>query len=109
MAECLALAGVDPDLLQRLDFIVLAPAKAIEKGAFADKMTKSSIQSKTKKRVAAYQGDLDGWYQEKFLPTLERIQLYSLSWEESIDWIRTHNSQAAAQLDYFYQLCLKYN
>ena len=72
-------------------------------------MTKESIQSKTKKRVAAYEGDLDDWYQERFLPTLDRIQLHSLSWEEVIDWIRIHNPRAGAQLDDFYQLCLKYN
>ncbi len=91
MAECLARADLDPAARQRLDFIVLAPEKSIEKGTFAKKMTKSSIQSKTEKRVAAYAGDLDGWYQERFLPTLERIRLHSLSWEEAIDWIKTHN------------------
>ena len=109
MAECLALANLTTASLERLDFIVLAPAKAIDKGTFAEKMTKTSIRSKTEMRVAAYQGDLDRWLQEKFLPTLERVQLHSLSWEDSIDWIRTHNPGAAAQLDDFYQLCLKYN
>lgn len=109
MAESLALAELSPASLKRLDFIVLAPARAIEKGTFAGKITKSSIQSKTEQRVAAYQGDLDPWLQEKFLPTLERVQLHSLSWEDAIDWIRAHNPQAADQLVDFYQLCLKYN
>lgn len=109
MAECLALANLNPASLERLGFIVLAPAKAIDEGTFAEKMTKTSIQSKTEQRVTAYQGDLDRWFQEKFLPTLERVQLHSLSWEDSIDWIRAHNPQAAAQLDDFYQLCLKYS
>ncbi|MGB2955969.1 MAG: hypothetical protein WBB64_08385 [Anaerolineales bacterium] len=109
MAESLALADLPPASLERLDFIVLAPAKAIDEGTFAEKMTKTSIQSKTEQRVAAYQGDLDRWLKEKFLPILERVQLHSLSWEDSIDWIRAHNLQAAAQVDDFYQLCLKYN
>jgi len=109
MAECLALANLNPASLERLDFIVLAPAKAIGKGTFAEKMTKTSIRSKTERRVAAYQGDLDCWFKEKFLPALERVQLHSLSWEDAIDWIRAHNPQAADQLDDFYQLCLKYN
>ena len=109
MAECLALANLNPASLERLDFIVLAPAQSIEKGTFAEKMTKTSIQSKTEQRVAAYQGDLDCWFKEKFLPALERVQLHSLSWEDAIDWIRAHNPQAADQLDDFYQLCLKYS
>jgi len=109
MAESLALAELPPTSLERLDFIVLAPAEAIDKGSFAGKMTRSSIQSKTEQRAAAYQGDLDCWLQERFLPTLERIQLHSLSWEDSIDWIRAHNPPAAAELNDFYHLCLKYN
>jgi len=109
MAACLGRAGLDPASLARLDFVVLAPAKSIEKGTFAREMTPSSIRSKTEKRVAAYQGDLDGWYQETFLPALESIKLHSLSWEDAIDWIRPHNPLAAKQLDDFYQDCIKYN
>ncbi len=114
IAECLAQADLIPASLERLDFIVLAPAKSIEQGTFADKMTKSSIKGKVKDRKDAYKDKLDKrklneWYGKRFLPTLDRIQLHSLSWEDSIDWIRAHNPQAADQLDDFYQMCLKYN
>jgi hypothetical protein len=109
MAETLALSGVQPAALARLDFIVLAPREAIDQGKFSSEMDPESIQKKVKKRVDAYGGEMEEWYQDHFRPTFEKIHLEALSWEEAIHWISRHKPKIAGQLSAFYNLCLKYN
>ncbi len=108
MAEVIARSGIDPSSFSRLDFVVLAPDYSIEKGAFSEQMEPSSIASKVKRRVSAYGGDLDSWYQDHFEPTLDKIQLHSLSWEDAIRWIGQEKSAEADELAKFYDLCLKF-
>lgn len=108
MAEVMAKARIDPSSMKRLEFIVLAPQYSIEKGTFSEEMKPSSIQSKVKRRVSAYDGQLDGWYAEHFEPTMERIHLHSLSWESAIEWIIDKKPEVAKKLFAFYRLCLEY-
>lgn len=109
MAEVMARAKVDPSTLKRLEFIVLAPQYSIDKGTFEVEMQPSSIRSKVKRRVSAYEGQLDGWYTDHFEPTMDRIRLLSLSWEAAIEWIRETKPTTVEKLYEFYQLCLEYN
>lgn len=82
MAYMLGNAGINPNTIDRLAFHVLAPVACIKSGVFADLVTKSSIKRKVQERVSAYTGKHDAWFQDTFLPTLERIELDILAWED---------------------------
>ncbi|MGX9726709.1 MAG: hypothetical protein ACTFAK_05155 [Candidatus Electronema sp. VV] len=56
-----------------------------------------------------YGGDLYDWYQKYFKPTLDVIDLHTLSWEDAIEVLRTKNSDAADELLNFFKLCLQFN
>ena len=108
MAEVIARAGVDPATLKRLEFVVLAPQYSIDKGTFAKEIDSETIQSKVKMRVDAYGGELDNWYINHFEPTLNNIDIKSLSWESAIEWISDYYPSISKQLQAYYDLCLKY-
>ena len=72
-------------------------------------MERDSIHSKVKQRVSAYDGKLDAWFMKHFEPTINRIQLHSLSWEDAIGWIGSEKPDEAVALSDFYKLCLKFN
>jgi len=109
MAEVIARSGASLLDISRLDFVVLAPQSSIEKGTFAKEISPSSIRSKVERRVAEYEGQLDDWYEDTFNPTMDRIKLYSLSWEETIDWIGKRAPDVADDLSRFYGLCLDFS
>jgi hypothetical protein len=108
MAEVMARAKVNPASLNRLDFVVLAPQYSIDKGTFAQELEVESIQTKVKKRVDAYEGDLDDWYFNHFEPTLKCINIQSLSWESAIGRISNYKPELDEELHSFYDLCLKF-
>jgi hypothetical protein len=49
------------------------------------------------------------WYQQWFLPTLTRMQIESVSWEQLVDFIRSDEPVFGAELSDFYTACLKFN
>ena len=108
MAEVIARAGKEPSRFDRLEFIVLAPEYSIEKGTFSEEMSRSSIEGKVRKRVDAYEKELDDWFDESFTPLLDAIELRSLSWEDAISWIREQKPEVAEQMSEYYDLCLKF-
>jgi hypothetical protein len=108
MAEVIARAGVEPSRFDRLEFVVLAPQYSIEKGTFSDEMRRSSIEEKVRKRVDAYDGGLDLWFEQRFAPLMNVIELRTLSWEDAIAWIREHKPGVAEQLSAYYGLCLNF-
>lgn len=108
MAEVIARAGIDPASLDRLAFIVLAPQYSIDKGTFAEEIDPASIRKKVRKRVDAYDGQLDDWYKVHFEPIIETIKIKTLSWESSLDWISDHRPDITEKLKVYYGLCLKY-
>ena len=109
MAEVVARSGANQSNISRLDFVVLAPQSSIDKGTFSEEISPSSIRSKVERRVAEYEGQLDEWFAETFNPTMDRIKLYSLSWEESIDWIGERAPDVVDELSEFYGLCLDFS
>ena len=108
MAEVVARAGMEPSRFNRLEFVVVAPQYSIVKGTFSDEMRRSSIEEKVRKRVDEYGGELDLWFEKRFAPMMDVIELRSLSWEDAIAWIREHRPGVAAQLSEYYDLCLKF-
>jgi len=109
MAEVLAQSGIKSSSLARLDFIVLAPQDTIDKGTFSREMDTKSIQEKVKERVDSYDGEMNEWYFDYFIPAFEKINIESLSWEDTFKWISNHKPKIADLLIDFYELCLKYN
>jgi hypothetical protein len=109
IAEALRRAGRQPGALQRLGFYVVAPQAQIELGLFAAAMSGASIEAKVAQRVQAYEGTLDGWFNDWFLPTMERIDVGAISWEALITAIAQWNPRGGEALNRFYELCLLYN
>ena len=108
MAEVIARVGKEPSKFDRLEFVVLAPQYSIEKGTFSNEMKRSSIEEKVRKRIDAYDGELDCWFEQSFAPLMDVVELRALSWEDAIEWIREHKPDVANKLSEYYDLCLKF-
>jgi len=108
MAETMKRAPCSPSKLTSLGFYVLAPQGQIEQGIFAADLNRDSIKGKVERRVKEYGGQ-DDWFGQWFIPTLARIKIEALSWEEIIFTIRNSDPDAGHELAEFYKLCLRYN
>lgn len=109
MAEVLRQAKRRPEELAQLAFIVLAPQAAIDSGRFAAEMDKAKMIEKVRKRVAAYEGELDAWYENWGKPTLKAIALHLVSWEASMTFLSTVQPEVGQELNQFYEKCLTFN
>jgi hypothetical protein len=108
MAEVLARSRLKETDLSRLDFVVLAPQYSIDKGTFAEEISPDSIKSKVERRVSEYDGDLDQWFDQHFMPITNRIELHSISWEEVIEWLGENSPEIVDELAEFYSRCLEF-
>jgi len=99
MAEVMAMAPINPESLERLDFIVLAPKYSIRQGTFSKEMTRGSIKSKVQRRVQDYKGRMNKWYSTHFEPTINKIRLHTLSWEEALRWISKNKPDVGDELE----------
>lgn len=106
MAELLRCAEISPFDLASLEFVLVAPQGQIESGQFEDLVTHDSIKTKVLARVQAFQGDRDDWFEKAFLPTLERIEIRSISWENCLEIVSTVDPVSHADLFDFYSTCL---
>lgn len=106
VAEVLRRAGRSPLKIDILAFHVLAPASQITLGRFDPFLEKNSIRTQVAKRAADYDGTLDAWLASWFLPTMDKIEIRAISWEELIRDI-THVDPYGRQLNDFYQHCLE--
>jgi len=109
IAEVLSRAGRRPDQMNSLAFLVAAPQASIDRGAIAAKLEKSSIEAAVRSRAQAFSPELDRWFEEWFLPTLERMTIASLSWESLISDIQDLDDSAGQDFATFYERCLEYN
>ena len=107
MAHALEVAGARPEQFDSLAFYVVAPQSQIEAGAFRDLVTHDGIRSQVAARVDQYDGRHGEWFEERFLPTLEWMELGLISWEELVDFIDGEERQG--ELTEFYSGCLKFN
>lgn len=45
------------------------------------------------RRVSEYKDELDGWCAYYFVPMMDCIRLYSLSWASVVEWIGVHKAE----------------
>lgn len=108
IAEILRHADRHPSNLPQLGFYILAPWPQIAEGVFAKKMSPSSIRQKVERRVREYGGTKDEWYVDWFEPTLQHIELRTMSWEDLIETISEHDLSSAISIEEFYQRCIEF-
>lgn len=108
MAYMLDIKGIDPSTVDRLAFYVVAPDAQVKSGVFADLVTKESIERKVRERVSSYRGAHDAWFKDKFLPTLERIELGILSWKKDV-LAALPKTKETELMSEFYEQCLRFN
>ncbi len=109
MAETLRRAERRPSDMGRPEFVVLASEEAVEAGTFSGEMAPRSIQEKVQRKIASYQGGLDGWHQVWFESSLEALDLQVLTWERVREWLMQHVKEPASSLGKFYESCLEFN
>ncbi|MBW8011468.1 MAG: hypothetical protein FVQ83_09540 [Chloroflexi bacterium] len=109
IAEVLKRAHRPPTKITRLGFYVLAPKIQIDTGVFDKNIARTSIREKVKKRVGEYKGEKDSWFQRWGEPTIERIELATLSWEKLFSTIRKYDQESAGAIEGFYKKCLEFN
>jgi hypothetical protein len=109
MAEVLRRAGREPSKLDDLAFLILAPQARIDDGVFARDTALQAIRDKARRRVEQYDGERDAWLADWFEPTLDRVDVRCLSWEEVIETIAFHDPASGQAIDTFYGKCLHFN
>ena len=107
MAEAVNKAQISPFQFEKIGFYVVSPE--LQKDNFAVFMDKSHIQSTVEQRVSAYQGQLNEWFNECFLPTFQKTKLGVITWEDILSFISTKNTADGKALKAFYEKCLEFN
>jgi len=110
IAEVICRAQISPRSLEKIGFFLIAPESQINDGVFAEHMDPESIRSIVSRRVSEYQDpEKDKWLEYWFIPTLEKIRIREITWEELASLINQYDSAFGAQLDVFYRKCLEFN
>lgn len=109
IAETLSRAHRKSEKLNTLGFYVLASKSQIERGIFKKYMNREHIEKTVKRQVDEYDEQKDPWFDKWFQPTIEKIDIKILSWEEIFATIRKHDSAFHSQIQEFYNLCLHFN
>lgn len=109
IAELLSRANRNPLEFNRLGLYVLAPEETIGCGWFDKPLDKTDIKQRVEKRIQAYEGNKDQWFEEWFLPALSKLDVQSLSWESILEYIDSFDSALTNVFRNFYQKCLAFN
>ncbi len=115
VAETLSISQRQINDISTLGFYVVAPKNQIKfEPTFQTFLQKDSIRIKVQKRIKAYSEStdaaaMDKWFQKWFLPTLEGIEIQSISWEEIISTISSNDRSNGDALLEFYEKCLSLN
>jgi hypothetical protein len=109
MAEVLSRADRKPESFSQLGFYVLAPKDQIISRTFSRNLDKKSIKDKVERRIKTYDRELDEWFKDWFTPTLEVIDIHSISWEAILDIISEKDSKTGDSLKEYYSQCLAFN
>lgn len=105
IAEVLFEAKRRPRDVERIAFFVVAPVETVSAGVFAPLIEKASIEQKVRLRVASYSPRDTAWLEEWFLPTLERIELGTLTWEGVSQDIASQDPDYGSAYAVFYAKC----
>lgn len=110
MVHAMSSAGASIDGVERLGFYVVAPQSQIIAGTFDRELTLDGIRDKVLKRVRSYDepGRLT-WYENWFLPALDRLDVDTVSWEDVIATMMAVDAESAAWFGDFYDSCLHFN
>lgn len=110
IAEVLRRAEVNPAGMDRIGFFVIAPQRQLESGVFSALLQKDAVHEVVARRVAAYElEDKNRWFQESFVPTLDKIKIGEISWESMVEFINQHDPEFGSELADFYAKCLQFN
>lgn len=109
IAEVLHLAQVGPAEMDRLGFVVLAPKEQITRGVFAVLTDRDHIMSAIADRVSSYGDDKRTWHTEVLLPTVERMRLDVIAWEDIVSTVMEHDQATGSDLQEFLEQCLRFN
>lgn len=109
IAEVLKRADCNPDTFSHLGFYVLAPEEQIKSRTFARHLDKRSIRIKVTRRISPYDRARDDWCKEWFTPTLESIDIRSISWEEVLDVVKENDTNIGQSIANYYSSCLGVN
>ena len=114
MAYTIEVSKVNISNVKDIGFYVVAPRRQIIKGVFAEHLKPLSIKGKVEERIEAYRGEdeayerLQVWKKRYFEPVLHRIQLRSISWEDTIERMAIISPEKTA-IKEFYKNCLRYS
>jgi hypothetical protein len=108
-AEVLSRSKSKPESFSNLGFYVLAPNDQIKARTFNRLLDKQSIKDKVKRRISSYDGERDDWFKDWFTPTLEVIDIQSISWESVLGVIWENDSKTGDSLKEYYSHCLTFN
>lgn len=109
LAEVLRRADCKPVSFKQLGFYILAPEDQIKSRTFSRQIDKRAIKDKVKRRIKPYDRELNEWFKEWFTPTLEIIDIRSISWEAVLDVIYDKDPQIGDFLRKYYSQCLTFN
>lgn len=119
IAEILRLEEKSPAEMVSVSFYVIAPKSQIEKGLFSAELSKESIRSIVEKRAYEYdrayehddehKTDKIKWFQDWFLPTIEKTDIQSISWEDILLHLNNVDPHVGNDLSIFYEKCRHYN
>jgi len=109
IADVLKRADRNPKSFTQLGFFVLAPKDQIKSRTFSRHLDKQSIKDKVNRRIKPYDRELDEWFKEWFTPTLEVIEIHSISWEAILDIISKRDLKIGDSLKEYYSHCLTFN
>lgn len=109
LAEVLRRAGRAPEAMDDLAFLVIAPQSRVDDGDFTPATELASVRRQVLRRVEAYEGERDAWFRDWFEPTLARVDVRCLGWEEVVEVIAFHSPEWGQVVDSFYGQCLRHN
>tara|TARA_B100002003_G_scaffold237909_1_gene255549 strand:- start:565 stop:1377 length:813 start_codon:yes stop_codon:yes gene_type:complete len=107
--------------MDSVGFYLIAPKSQIEKGIFKKYMKHDSVRETVEERLSGYERcdveqkqpkdneSKEEWFKDWFLPTLEKIKMETLSWEQIIESVNRKDGKNGKEFSEFYSLCLKYN
>jgi hypothetical protein len=102
-------SGKPVDDFESLGFYVFAPQVQIDTGKFDKLVNKTSMHEKVHRRISEYsrfkqkRSDLQRWFDDSFIPTLDRIALDCVSWESIVKKVEDPS------ITEFFNRCLEYN
>jgi hypothetical protein len=109
IANLLSNADTRPDQIEKLAFYLIAPQSQWDRGVFGDLLDKRSIERKVRDRCSKYEAEKAGWLESWFVPTLEKIDVEFLSWEQLCADVTASDSVAGGDFSLFLESCIRYN